>query len=303
MKAIVVVVKISYSSAQQRHEVITNEATDLVVNTKTGVVVGGIGHNQYRPWVFPLYAPSGRTVIQAFPHLHPWHNGIFVGQNPVISGKRTGNFWAVPPKRRADDPIFENIGRVEVTDKLNAHTIQGGVEFHMGCQWLDETDSPLLSEERTVRFVQAEDAHLCEVISARRAMYGPLSFPQTKFGGLGLRAEPLLSPDTGATVIADNNRKGNVDVIHEGDSDYVAYEADRPIGQGGALGVCMMIRESGVRGPWFIRDFGMAMYNPTWRSGIELSQGDTWTLSLLVAAYDEPLTDERARRWKNRQLS
>lgn len=284
------------------HEVAANEATSLVVNAQTGLAVGGIGYSSYRPWVFPFYAPSGRTVVQAFPHAHPWHNGIFVGQNPVLCGERTGNFWAVPPKRRADDPIFKNVGRVEVTDGMEAHAIQGGVEFRMTCRWLDENDTPLLTEERIVRLVEHEDAHLCEVISTRRATHGGLLFPQTKFGGLGLRAEPLLSPDAGAAVIADGGRRGPVEIVHEGDSDYVAYEAERPARQGGSLGVCLMIRDSGVRGPWFVRNFGMALYNPTWRGEIAVPDGETWTLSLLVAAYDGPLTDKRAQRWKSQTI-
>ena len=129
-----------------------------------------------------------------------------------------------------------------------------------------------------------------------------MRFPKTKFGGLGLRAEPLLAPDAGAVVIADGGRRDPVEIVHEMDSDYVAYEADQPVSQGGALGICSMIRDSGIRGPWFIRDFGMALYNPTWRDDIELPAGETWTLTLLVAAYDEPLTEQRVRRWRDLQI-
>lgn len=301
-RAIVLTVKISHSPGHQTYSGLINEATHLVVNSETGVAVGGIGYGHHRPWVFPFYAPSGRTVVQAFPHAHPWHNGIFAGQDPVVCGGRTGNFWAVPPVRRDGDPIFKNVGRVEVQGEVEAHSIRHGLEFRLACRWLDEHAAPVLSEDRTVRLVECEDAHLCEIISTRRAAYGPVRFPQTKFGGLGLRAEPLLSPDAGAVVIADDDRRGSVGIVHEGDSEYVAFEADRPSSQGGALGVCAMIRDSGLRGPWFVREFGMLMYNPTWRGEIELPVGETWTLSLLVAAYDGPLTDQRARRWSNLQI-
>ncbi len=272
------------------------------MNSHTRVVLGGIGHSYHRPWIFPFYAPSGRTVVQAFPHAHPWHNGIFGGQDPVIVGEKTGNFWAVPPKRRIDDPVFKNVGRVEVMNKMEAHPIKDGCEFRLACRWLDEQEAPLLTEDRTVRFIEGEDAHFCEIISTRHASRGAVRFPKTKFGGLGLRAEPLLAPDAGAVVIADGGRRGPVEIVHEMDSDYVAYEADRPVSQGGALGICSMIRDSGIRGPWFIRDFGMALYNPTWRGDIELPAGETWTLSLLVAAYDEPLTEQRVRRWRDLQI-
>jgi hypothetical protein len=277
---------------------VANEGTRLVLDPRTGAAVGGIGANHFRPWVFPFYAPSGRTVVQAFPHAHPWHNGIFAGQNPVLNGGRTGNFWAVPPIRCEGDPIFQNVGRVQALPEIEARSIAGGAEFRLNCVWRDEGEAPFLTETRTVRLFAAGDAHFCDVTSTRHASHGALRFPKTKFGGMGLRAEPLLSPDAGATVIADQGRRGAAEVVHEQDSDFVAYEAGLPFGQGGPLGVCMMIRDAGARGPWFIRDFGMAMYNPTWRDEIEVPENSSWTISLRVVAYDEALTDERVSQWK-----
>ena len=34
----------------------------LVTDPATGRCLGGVGANHYRPWVFPLYTPSGLTV-------------------------------------------------------------------------------------------------------------------------------------------------------------------------------------------------------------------------------------------------
>jgi hypothetical protein len=48
---------------------------------------------------------------------------------------------------------------------------------------------------------------------------------------------------------------------------------------------------------WFIRDYGLATYNPMMEKPRQLAQGESFQVSLQVSAYDEPLTDERARRW------
>lgn len=54
--------------------------------------------------------------------------------------------------------------------------------------------------------------------------------------------------------------------------DAVAYENDVP--GLGVHGVCLMIRDNSAggdrRGPWFIRDYGLAMVNATQREGIAL---------------------------------
>ena len=35
-----------------------------------------------------------------------------------------------------------------------------------------------------------------------------------------------------------------------------------------------------------------------WRSGLRSARGESWTIRLRVVAYDGPLTDRRARRWR-----
>jgi len=275
-----------------------NESTLLAVDAGSHQPIGGVGANFYRPWVFPFYAPSGRTVLQAFPHAHPWHNGIFVAQNPVIHGGRATNFWAVPPHRSREDPIFDHIGRVEVIGEIAAEVLVDGVEFRLRCSWLDTDDREILSERRIVRFLRLPDANVCEVTSSRTACSGDLHFPRTKFGSIGLRVEPMLTPEAGGSILADRDRRGMADVVHEQDSAFIAYEAGFPGSPGGALGVCLTVPGAGVCGPWFIRDFGMAMFNPTWRHAKYLAAGEEWTLSLRVFAYDGPLTVHRLRGWE-----
>jgi len=62
--------------------------------------------------------------------------------------------------------------------------------------------------------------------SQKIATYGAVDYPQTKFGSIGIRVEPRLLPVMGGMVLADDDRKGGVDVVHEGESDFVAYEND-----------------------------------------------------------------------------
>ena len=59
----------------------------------------------------------------------------------------------------------------------------------------------------------------------------------------------------------------------------------------------MSILNEGIRGPWFIRDYGMALYNPTWTGDVSTPEGESWKVSLRVIAYDGELTTARAAQW------
>jgi len=273
-----------------RYEVKVNERTHMVIDRSTGRCLGAVGANFYDVWVFPLYTPSGRTVIREFPFDHPFHNGLFVGQHPVQVGERVGNFWAHPPTRGWDDHIFVHVGRVDAPKEPETEITDAAVRFTFRNVWRDEQDEPLLDEIRTVTFRAADDATVCDMTSEKIASQGAVEYPQTKFGSIGVRVEPRLLPPLGGTVIADAGRRGVAEVAHEGESDFVAYEND-------GFGVLLHILDAGVRGPWFIRDYGMAMYNPTWTQSISTPEGGSWTVGLRVAAYDGELTEERAREW------
>jgi hypothetical protein len=67
-------------------------------------------------------------------------------------------------------------------------------------------------------------------------------------------------------------------------------------------GICLMIRDNSAspdrRGPWFIRDYGMAMFNATQNGPIAVPAGGHWTAALRVVAYDGALTAERLAAWQ-----
>lgn len=267
----------------------------MVVERATGSCLGACGFNFYRPWVFPLYTPSGRTVIQEFPFDHPFHTGAFVGQNPVVVNGRTANFWAVPPRRSFEDPLFTHVGRMDAAGGLQILPHAQGVQFTLPSVWRDEEERPVLDERRTVDIFAAADAVICDITSEKVAAYGAVEYPQTKFGSIGIRVEPRLLPPLGADVIADHDRRGEATVVHEQDSRYVAYE--NALGEQGGFGVALSILQPAVQGPWFVRDYGMAIYNPTWRESVNTPDGERWTVALRIVAYDGTLTAERVDHW------
>ncbi len=276
------------------YKVIINARTHLVVETDTGRCLGGLGANFYRPFVFPFYTPAGHTVIQEFAFDHPFHNGIFVGQAPVKVGDREAWFWGAPPRRSFTDRLFEKLGRMETQKDIDITPHANGVQFVQKVIWRDENDAPLLDEIRTVNLYALADATVCDMTSEKVATYGAVEYPQTKYGSIGMRVEPRLLPVMGGVVIGDNDRRGKVEVL-QGISDFVAYQNQLPTH--GHFGIFMTILNGDTRGPWFIRDYGMALYNPTQTGPVLTPKNETWQISLRFVAYDGELTAARADNW------
>ena len=271
-------------------KILVNAKTHMVVESQTGRCLGGVGSNAQRSWVFPFYTPSGHTVIQEYAFDHPFHNGFYVGQSPIIVDQREGQFWHYAGFRTR--PLS---GRVNAPKTPESQVHRNGARFRLENVWLDESEEPLIDEIRTVNLMSVEDATVCDMSSQKVASYGAVEYPQTKFGSIGIRVEPRLLPVMGGVILADNNRRGGVKVVHEGESDFVAYENHLP--GHGQFGVMMHILDADIRGPWFIRDYGMSLFNPTWTQSISVAEGESWTVSLRVVAYDGELTDERAQGW------
>jgi len=271
----------------------------IVADESSNRLLGGFGANYYRPWVFPLYTPSGRTVLQEFPFDHPFHNGLWVAQGPLSFDGREVHFWPSPPMRKANEALFDNMGRMDCAEPPIIDQQGAGVRFTLNVAWLDKDENPVLDEVRIIDFYTSEDATICDVTSKKTAVYGDIEYQQTKFGSIGIRVEPQLLPQFGGEVLADGGRRGTADIAVDQLCDYVAYENDCPGEKSSARhGVMMTPLGDGrsARGPWFVRDYGMAMYNVTRNEPVFNAKGESWTAGLRVAAYDGPMDDARANQ-------
>jgi hypothetical protein len=265
----------------------------VVQNGKTGRWLGGVGANYYRSWVFPLYTPRGLTVIQEFPFDHPFHNGLWVAQGPIQLGDETVHFWPMPPERRPGESLFTHMGRIETLGLPEVQPHENGVRFTLKSLWRTGAGAPVLDETRIVDLYAVEDGTVCDVTTIQQANYGALRYDATKFGAICLRTDPRLTPVVGAEVIADGGRRGKADVAIQQPNAYVAYESGS---NANAFGILLSVPGQRPH-EWFIRDYGLATYNPMFEQPRTIQAGDSLRVDLRVVAYDEPLTEERAARW------
>ncbi len=264
----------------------------VVQNEETGRWLGGVGANYYRSWVYPLYTPRGLTVIQEFPFDHPFHNGLWVAQGPIQFDGQTVHFWPMPPERRPGESLFTHMGRIETLGLPTVETHARGVRFTLQSTWRTGDGAPVLDETRIIDLYAVEDATVCDVTTVQKATYGDLEYDATKFGAICVRTDPRLTPVVGAEVIADGGRRGKAEVALQQANAYVAYES----GSSGSFGILLAVPGQQPH-EWFIRDYGLATYNPMFEQPRTVAHGDSLRVDLRVVAYDEPLTEERAQRW------
>lgn len=284
----------TYTAIQHLHH---DQFGYLVVDPASGRCLGGVGANYYRPWVFPLYTPSGLTVIQEFPFDHPFHNGFWVAQGPIFLEGREVTFWPSPPMRQANEALFTHMGRMETLGKPEIAAHENGIRFTLYVTWRDKQEQPVLDEVRTIDLYSVDDATVCDMVSRQTANYGALRYAETKFGSIGIRVEPRLLPLVGGEILADGGRRGNADIALDQECQYVAYENSLPGDQRFGVLLTSLDEPRPQTGPWFIRDYGLAYYSPTRNREITVAAKATWQVGLRVVAYDGALSEERAQRW------
>ena len=272
-----------------------NQVPSLVFHRHTNRCLGGFGCTYYRAYVYPLYTPAGQPVIQEAPCDHPFQTGMVFAQGPVVVGQREANFWIMPPPRRASDPLWDHVGRMDCHEPPEIALHECGARFELRITWRDDHEEPMLDETRTVDMYSVPDATICDMTTRVVASCGAVEMPQTKHGGLGIRVEPRLLPFAGGVIVADGGRRGAAEVVHGGESDFIAYEND--VTGPGPHGVLLSVLENGIRGPWFVRDYGLVLYCPTLHESVSIPSGEAWSAGIRVVAYDGQLTEERARAW------
>jgi hypothetical protein len=174
----------------------------------------------------------------------------------------------------------------------SVQTHEHGVRFTLQAVWRTGDGTPVLDETRTIDLYEVEDATVCDVTTMQKATYGALQYDATKFGAICVRTDPRLTPVVGAEVIADGGRRGKAEVALQQPNAYVAYESR----SSGGFGILLSVPGQRPH-EWFIRDYGLATYNPVFEQPRTIAQGDNFCVNLRVVAYDEALTEERAQRW------
>ena len=281
---------------------------NMVMEKVTGRLLGGVGHNDLRAWCYPLNTPRGLGVTQEYAFDHQFHNGVFVAQARVVRGGVLSNFWVVHPDWRSPDShVYNHLGQIRYRERADITPLETGYRFTYRSTWNGCDGAPVLDEVRHFDLYATDDATVCDVTSRKTAAYGELRFEANKHGSIGVRVQPQLLPPFGGEMVAGTGtelQRGLADEVAFGkERDFVAYEAQ--VAGLGRFGVCLQVLSNSAgdchTGPWFIRDYGMAMFNATMNDEVVVAEGETWEAALRVVAYDGAVSAARARAWEAAQ--
>lgn len=180
---------------------ITEESEQLVVR------IGGqefaryrFGEKLWKPYLFPVLAANGQSILQDAPTDHWNHHGFWVGHSRVDQW----DFW----QER------HNFGRIVHRSFERVQSATDVAAFTEVCDWLAPTGAVALTDTRTFTFHDSPpDAHLFDFeILLRAPSQGAASlFPTTEAGLPAVRVAEGISPKTGGALLnseGGRNEKG-----------------------------------------------------------------------------------------------
>lgn len=151
-----------------------------------------------KPFFHPLCTPAGRCLTNYEPHDHVWHRGLWF----TIKFVNGANFW------EENEPF--GVQTLAAGPSLE-HGPAGGVSIETALRWT-AGDTPLLHEERIVRYLPLDDESFRIEFDSRLEALGDTTLDRTPFttwggyGGLILRGsrnwydtEILLADGTSTT--------------------------------------------------------------------------------------------------------
>ena len=250
---------------------------------RDGALAGAVNFGDLRPYVFPLYTPLGRLVIQESPVDHPHHQGLTVGAN--LNGWDVWNAgsFGIPRSRQAP-----------VEEECRCQTDATGARFQLTLDWQTPEGEKLLREERAITFSMANYGTLVDVRTRLIARYGEVQFAHTKEAGLAMRVPPEWETAHGGIILDATGRTGESQIFDQLAA-WVDVSGEGP--RGIFAGITLMPHRDCPLVPWMVRDYGLHVYNPWRHRKIHLAPSDAYELGVRYIAHDGRASRDEINAW------
>lgn len=225
-----------------------------------------------RPSLHPIYTPAGLPVTEQGAHNYPHHKGVFLVLGKVNNTNVYADTTHNTGRLAAREVAFRQEGPALVLDAT--------------VDWLDETDSVLITERRVHRFyadAAGGRAHRIDLDSQLRTpLAAGVNLPRNKHGYFHARVIDAIDEEDGGIVTASNGITG-ADAIFETEGHWI--DARGRIGPH-AVGIAIMVHPRFGPQPLFARTYGTIALNPFARQGRRLEHGEVYRNVYSVWAYD-----------------
>jgi len=251
-----------------------------------------LSQGPYRPYLYPVFTPSGFAVTSESPADHPHHNSIWLALDRVRcrfpyssdeTEEGTYNFYVNGTfQGRAPGRILTTA--VESEELAPDHLrIVLTLQWRGPKEWAAPDGRVLLTETRTLDIRPGERANLVDFRSRLRAGQWGLVLGPTRHGLFGVRLIEALTVTHGGRLLNSEGRQGGRAISRE-KAGWV--DGSGTLGTEVRAGVALFPQASTAGHPWYVTDWGTLTINPMAGPGLPLEPGQDVEFGLRIAVHD-----------------
>ena len=230
------------------------------------------------PHVYPLRAPSGRSLLVQQTEPFPHHRSLWIVDRVQLEGGRDVDFYHEWKNLR--DPEQPGRGHASFIRHDVFEGVWGGARdagFTARATWIVDESTPVLDD---TRWIEVRDLgggeYLIDLRWELRAGHGDVTFRSdaVHYAWPFLRMDPAFSVDQGGVLVDDEGRQGQTKT-HGKVAKWIDYSNSI---DGVAEGVALFVYPDGEEHTWLTRDYGTfgprraAAWNGT---GFVLARGES----------------------------
>jgi hypothetical protein len=256
---------------------------------REGRPVAGFTDGRFRPFLHPLWTPSGAVVTAEAPADHPHHAGLWLGADhvnalmPATGGPETYtyNFYV--------NDVFQGRapGTIAVTGEAaagegSAARIVQRLEWRGPREWGAPEGRTILSETRTTVVREAAAAVVIDIVCELSAPLAPVEIGPTRHAFFNVRVADSMSLSGGGGPLCSRGHCGATAVSGDGAA-WVDFSG--PVGHEAMAGVALMPAPD-AGSWWFVADWGVMTASPVRAAPLAVDPGAPVRLCARAVIHD-----------------
>lgn len=272
--------------------------------TRAGRPILALTAGDLRPYVYPLFTPSGVAVTSEAPADHPHHQSLWIGADhvhalvPASEGtveEYTYNFYLNETfQGRAPGRVIETAVEFARTGDAAAAIVQA-LEWRGPREWAAPEGRTILRERRTWEVRVEPEATLLRVRSRLAPATWSVRLGPTRHAYFNVRVAESMQAAFGGRILDD--RGALIGATQTPATRWIDYIG--PVGGGREAGLALMPLDRPGVGWWFVADWGVATWGPFRREARLLALGETLDLGAVVVAHDGDPGAARLAAWRD----
>jgi len=278
--------------------------TERRVLRRDGKPLLGLTQGRMRPYVYPLFAPSGHAVTSESPADHPHHNSLWIAADHVhaLVPTKPGHHEAYTYNFYVDE-TFQGRAPGTLIAAPATLTVESGdrailrqeVEWRGPVEWGAAQGRTIARETRRIAVACVPGALVLDVESALAAAKWDLELGPTRHAYFNFRVADSMVVSMGGKVRDDRGRVGGAAIGDVG-ARWVAFEG--PVGGGVRAGIAAIADPAEAdKTSWFVADWGVVSVGSFRLDARRISADAPLRTRLRYVAYDGEASDAKIAAW------